>query len=264
MSPAGLPDAPRGRPVPYRGEDPYRRFCHWALYAAVVGLGTMLPLPAQGRQLIAYASLLLMGFAAVSTFGFVPKWRGQPHRWSSPALWLGVAFIAGGAAFDVAATLWHSPELELEGNPVAVALLDSGMAPVRVKLLGLVAQAGLVFAATMLWCNFCVRRSWYLRRLSDIGDGSLSLRLLGLRDGSVATLLFGRGTDYALLVSSLGALAIGAFAYRWYLGLEWFGWVPISRTLAPLACMALAWLALHGWACHRLTPRDRPADSSRR
>jgi len=264
VSPAGLPDAPRGRPVPRQGDDPYRRFCHWALYTAVVGLGTLLPLAAHGRVLIVYASLLLMGFAILATLGFVSRWRGQPHRWSSPTLWLGVLFIAGGAAFDIGATLWHSPDLEMESNPLAVALLDSGMALPRVKLLGLIAQCGLVFAATMLWCNFCVRRSWYLRRLSDIGDRSLSLRLLGLRDSSVATLLLGRGTDHALLVSSLGALAIGAFAYRWYLGLEWFGWVPISRTVAPLACMALAWLALYGWANHRLTPRDRPADFSSR
>lgn len=264
MSPAGLPGAPRGRPVPCHGDDPYRRFCHWALYAAVVGLGTLLPLAAHGRVLLAYASLLLMGFATLATLGFVRKWRGQPQRAASPTLWLGVLFIVGGAAFDIGATLWHSPDLAMESNPVAVALLDDGMAPARVKWLGLVAQCGLVLAAALLWCNFCVRRSWYLRRLSDLGDGSLSLRLLGLRDGSVATLLLGRGTDHALLVSSLGALTIGVFAYRWYLGLEWFGWVPVSRTLAPLGCIALAWLALYGWACHRLTPRNTPADSSSR
>src|SRR5262245_51655387 len=38
----------------------------------------------------------------------------------------GVVFAAGGAAFDVVATVKHSPDLELEQNPIARALLDSG------------------------------------------------------------------------------------------------------------------------------------------
>lgn len=264
MRPAGLPDAPGGRPVPYPAADPYRNFCRWAFCAALAGLGAWLPLSAQGRALIVCASLLLMTCAALATLGFIPKWRGQPHRGSSPVLWLGALFIAGGAAFDIAATVRHSPDLALEANPFAVALLDSGMPLARVMWLGLAAQAVLVLAGLMLWCNFRIRSSWYLHRLSDLGDGSLSLRLLGLRGGSASALLLGRGTDHPLLVSSLGALTLGVFAYRWYLGLEWFGWVPVSRAWAPLACMALAWLALYGWACHHLTPRDRPADPSTR
>src|SRR5262249_41400670 len=39
---------------------------------------------------------------------------------------LGCAFVVGGAAFDIFATVLHSPNLSDEGNPVARALLDAG------------------------------------------------------------------------------------------------------------------------------------------
>jgi hypothetical protein len=39
---------------------------------------------------------------------------------------LGIAFIVGGAVFDMTATVMHSPDLRFEGNPIARALLDSG------------------------------------------------------------------------------------------------------------------------------------------
>ena len=47
---------------------------------------------------------------------------------SANYIWMlaGMAFLIGGAAFDIGATIYHSPDLESEANPVARALLDSG------------------------------------------------------------------------------------------------------------------------------------------
>ncbi|HEY0333105.1 MAG TPA: hypothetical protein VGC74_05260 [Stenotrophomonas sp.] len=239
--------------------DVYRRFCRWAVLAILAGLGTLLPLPAQASVLCALASLSLVVIAALSTLRFVRHWRNHPRCWQSPVFWLGLAFMAAGVAFDILATLRHSPDLALEGNPIAVALLEQGLPIAGVKLFGLVAQVMLMLGAAMLWGNFCVRREWYLRRLDALGDGSLSLHLLGLGRASLVGVMLGVGSDIPLLVSTLGALMPGAFAYRWYLGLEWFGWVPISRIWAPLGCVGAAWLALYAWTSYRLTPGAPPA-----
>ena len=260
MSPAGLPDAPGGHPVSSNDAAAYRRFCRWASWTVVVGAGTLLPMESSWRALCAVAVLPLLAITAAATLRFPAQWPAQ-RNWRSPALWLGLAFMAGGTAFDIAATMRHSPDLAMEANPVAVALLDHGVPAARVKLLGLAAQAILLVAASMLWINFCARRAWYLRRLDALGDGSLSLHLLGQGQASVAGVLLGRGTDLAVLVSTLGALVPGAFAYRWYLGLEWFGWVPVSRGWAPVGCVALAWLALYAWASYRLTPPPPATDA---
>lgn len=250
------------RPVVLQAPDPYRRFLGWSLGAAILGLSVLIALPSPLARTSIAACLASLVMATWTALGFARQWSVPRRSRGRAGLWLGLAFIVGGVAFDITATLLHSPDLSAEGNPVAVVLLTQGVSSTWVKVIGVTAQALLLVCGLLLWCNFHARREWYLAQLSDVGDGSLSRRMLGWRDLSLGSMLLGRGGDAAVQVCTLGAVSLGVFAYRWYLGLEWFGLVPISRTVAPVACLLLAWLALYSWVCHRLSHRPPHAPES--
>ena len=63
----------------------------------------------------------------------------------------GLAFAAGGAALDVVATVLHTPDLSLEENPVARALLDGGHSLSFVYGYAFVCQALLVALLAVVW-----------------------------------------------------------------------------------------------------------------
>jgi len=217
----------------------YRWFYWVACVVAVLTIPVILGFGSAGSMAFVWSSIAGMAVLAVLSIGFTRHWNALP---TGPAMWAGAAFIAGGAVFDVYATLRHSPDLTDEANPFARAMLDNDVELRWVLLAGFVAQAALVAAAVMLWANFIARLDWYKQAIRDAEGMRMVGRIFGASDNRWLSLLGGR-VRHDVFASSMGFVVIGVFAHRWYLGLEWFGLVPISRIVVP-ACILLSTIAV--------------------
>ena len=76
-------------------------------------------------------------------------------------------FIVGGAAFDIAATLHHTPDLQQEANPIARALLDSGYSLPVVYGLAIVCQGLYISLICATWVALLKHRSFLVRSLGE-------------------------------------------------------------------------------------------------
>ncbi len=228
----------------------YRMFYRGAGFTALIlALCLFDVLPGLRLPMVA-GCLIGLGICAVLAFGFRRAWKRG--RVTIPLL-AGAAFIVGGATFDIYATLHHSPDLEYEANPLARTLLDEGLAPATVLMLGGIGQACLVFTSLMIWMNLVIRFKWYEGKIGTseraglAGRMLLANRMFGAPDNGLASLL-GMRTDPEVLICGVGFLMLPLYAYRWYLGLEWFGLVPISRIVVPVSLVVLALAVQFIWA----------------
>ncbi len=172
-----------------------------------------------------------------------------PARWVVP----GFFFIVGGAAFDMAATVLHTPDLRQENNPIARALLDSGYPVAAVYGLAAVGQTMYVALICALWAALLKHRSFLLISLREVrsplaffkaatGGGERTWRqwLCPLRRSELPD------ASYAVWIIAVVLIASGV--ERWYLGFEWYGFVSGLRVLVVVCsiliglCIYLAWL----------------------
>lgn len=247
--------------TPFPGSTPrYRRFTRLLAATCASGVITWLPLAPDLRSAFAVATLLAAVAVAVAAGALRRDWPtarlGKAWR---PAL-IGAGFITSAAAFDIGATLHHSPTLAYEANPIAIALLDNGTPLAWVLGMGGVAQLSATVAACLLWANFVVRRKDYVAWLAAAdGHVPLPMRLLGARRRSIVDLLIGRDLEPGAQIVALGPLALACATYRIWLGLEWFGWVPLSRVLMPAGVLLGTYLLLWQWARRQLQRSPLPA-----
>jgi len=198
----------------------------WYLPAAQAPLGWVLLAPA----CVCAAAFVALGFPRVA---LDLTSRGI-------LAWGGVAFFVIAAAADVAATLWHSPTLDEEGNVLVRSLLS------RWPLLWVLVGAGVFqlafFSLTVsLWHNLLARWSWYLGELATRDRLPLWLAMSGVRRGGMSRLFgMGRYADLALAASAF--YLPWAYLGRLYLAMEWMGWVPISRQVMPGVLLGAAFL----------------------
>lgn len=228
----------------------YRMFYVAAGLTAILIGACMFDGPQNAKMVLMACGFLGLVACAFLTLGFCRKWKGGRV---SPLLVAGIAFIVGGAVFDVCATLIHSPDLEHEANPLARTLLDAGISVDVVLLLGGSAQAFLVFTSVMIWMNLIIRLRWYEDRVREPGPSGLLGRLFGVPERGFRFMM-GKRNDPEIAICGLGFLIVPIFAYRWYLGLEWFEVVPISRIFVPVA-MLVATLAFQWFWAFRLSKK---------
>lgn len=181
--------------------------------------------------------LTLLGTAAVPPLPFI----------------LGVVFFAGGAAFDILATLLHSPDLKREGNPFARTLLDSSHPLMVVFVYGFVCQVLYVSVQCISWLAFLRHRSTILASLRGFQS-----RLLFIKAATGGANLTWRQWFIPLRWSELpqmyyafwllAMLMLVGSVDRWYLGFSWFELVPRIRwqvmtltVIGGIACY-LTWL----------------------
>jgi len=193
------------------------------------------------------AYLVLLGAAISLPLSAALALRGSA-RAPTGLLLAGVAFTAGGAAFDVGATLWHTPDLAQEGNVVARTLLDSGCSVGFVLAAGAVGQIASTASLVCAWAGLLRHRHLIL---ADIPiDGAVLPTLKAATGGANRTwrqwllpLRYAELPDAYHLWWATAAVLVAGSAYRWYLGLEWFGLVPFAWAngrvvVAVVACTA--------------------------
>jgi hypothetical protein len=102
---------------------------------AAIPTAYVLPIPLAGLAFLAFR-LMISGPKLVQ---------------SSKVLMLGGAFPGVSAWFDMLATIVHTPDLRLEQNPIARALLDSGHNCSFVVSYAVVCESLLMLAIGLLW-----------------------------------------------------------------------------------------------------------------
>jgi len=171
----------------------------------------------------------------------------------------GAAFIAAGAGFDIVATLLHSPDLRNETNPFARLLLDSGHSVPFVLAYGAVCQSLLVIGSILLWRGLLAHRATLIESIRD-SSGRFPGFMKAILGGAKLTwkqwilpwrsYRGDRSEKYFYYPWPIAAMLVGSAAYRWYLGLEWFGFAPGNRVVVGISSVVLGLAVYFGWAWH--------------
>lgn len=203
------------------------------LLGAAVGLWGLFVLLLEVDALLLPTVYALPVLAILFLIAVVRMARLGTGRASRRAVLPGVLFVVGGATFDIVATVIHSPDLELEGNPVARALLDTGHGLTFTYVYGAIAQLVFVAALVAMWVAFLRHRE---RLVDEVGrherfwpffKAATGARHLGWREWIVPLRMSEFPHPYPV-VWILVAVVLSASAERWFLGLEWFGLVPLG------------------------------------
>ncbi len=216
---------------------------HWIYWATFI-----LPVPC---LLLFYLSLRL--------------WQQGANIHSPIAFLAGSLFICGGLIFDLAATVHHSPDLTLEGNPLARNLLDLGFPLEFVFFYGFALQGILALVLCVLWAAFLRHRTWWLETSLQVAPHSFLDFLKATTGGGLLPwrqYLFyplpsdAKPSPYHMGVFLLPPGLLAAGLHRWYVGLEWFGVVPwispmVSGVAALAAGIAVSTVGLYLWFRHR-------------
>ena len=143
----------------------------------------------------------------------------------------GGLFIVGGAILDIAVTVAHSPDLELEGNPYVRILLDSQHPLPFVYLHALFTQSLYITLFCGVWIGFLRHRqilvdtisaasprNWVEFLKAATGGSHLSIRqwLFPIRP-SEAPIIY----HYVWLIAI--PIVFGISLLRWYAAMEWIG-----------------------------------------
>lgn len=151
----------------------------------------------------------------------------------------GGVFIVGGAILDMAVTVAHSPNLEMEGNPYVRILLDSQHPLPFVYLHALFTQSLYITLFCGIWIGFLRHRGIIVETISAASPNGWVEFLKAATGGSHLSIrqwLFPiRPSETPLLYHYVWLIAIpivfGISLFRWYAAMEWMGLVePESKT----------------------------------
>lgn len=166
---------------------------------------------------------------------------------------LGLGFLIGGPVLDLAATVTHSPDLAMEGNPVARALLDSDHSLFWVYRYAFATQAMLIATACALWIGLLRHRDQIVQAVgrhagfweffkAATGGGPLTWRqwLFPVKASEIPH-------PYHYFWIFVVAFVSGAID-RWAVALNWYGLVPLEARWAILGTsMTLGVTAYFAW-----------------
>lgn len=182
----------------------------------------------------------------------------------------GGLFIVGGAILDMAVTVAHSPNLELEGNPYVRILLDSQHPLPFVYMHALFTQSLYITLFCGLWIGFLRHREIIVHTIAASSPNTWVDFLKAATGGSHLSIrqwLFPiRPSEGPLVYHYVWLIAIpivfGISLFRWYAALEWIGVVEpesLTRCLIVLhgvfSTLVLYLLAL--WRLYRLAEQGQ-------
>ncbi len=179
----------------------------------------------------------------------------------------GCGFVVGGAGFDIFATVHHSPNLNQEYNPVARLLLDSDHSIGFVYAYGAFCQTALASVVCVIWGGFLRHRESIVNSVRT-STGLMQL-LKALTGGAGLTwrqwlcpLKTSELPDFSYYVWVFTAMLVAAGAYRWYLGLEWFGFSPVNSTYVGVIAMLCGIAAYVAWVHREVQRLNRELQAS--
>lgn len=162
----------------------------------------------------------------------------------------GFLFMVSGTLFDIINTVIHSPDLSLEGNPIARLFLDMSFSINQVYVIGFISQSILLTLFTILWAAFLKAYPLILKNTPKSTFWRTGISLFGGSKVSFFDLIIGK-VDPFFSITSVTPIILSIYLYRWYLGFEWLKLVPISRVLVPSIICSVAAIFYIYWS-HKL------------
>ena len=196
-------------------------------------------LPADSWRLHLYTAYSLPGLGLISLI-LLDRLVNQGKTrlpWGITAC--GGLFIVGGAVLDMAVTVAHSPNLEMEGNPYVRILLDSQHSLGFVYAHALFTQSLYITLFCGIWIGFLRHRQIIVDTISSSSPTSWVDFLRAATGGAHLTTrqwLFPiRMSEAPLMYHYIWLIAIpvvfGISLFRWYAAMEWIGLVePTDST----------------------------------
>lgn len=159
--------------------------------------------------------------------------------------WCGGMFIVGGAIADIAVTVAHSPDLEMEGNPYIRVLLDSEHSLPFVYVHALVTQSLYITLFCGIWLGFLKHRETIAKTIAVASPRNALEFFKAATGGAHLTMrewIFPiHPSEVPLMYHYIWLIAIpvvfGISLFRWYAALEWLGVVnpePMTRAAIVL------------------------------
>lgn len=141
----------------------------------------------------------------------------------------GCIFMVGGAFFDIAATIYHTPDLKREANPIVRFLFSNGFSISFIYIYGIIAQFLTILWSGFLWAAFIRHRTLWLNTVMLLKPKSFSAFIrfsfsgkpLGIIDFLIP---FGKGRSkkISFIFWIIIPTVVGIYLHRWLLGFHWF------------------------------------------
>lgn len=167
-------------------------------------------------------------------------------------LLLGLLLIVGGAAFDMTATVIHSPYLSQEQNAIARSLLDGGHDVSFVYGYAVICQSLYVAFIATLWIGLLRHRTTILnstrgsRTFPELVKAATGGSELSWRQWCLPQRLSELPRAYHLLWM-IAVILVAGSVYRWYLGFEWYGVFPGFALWIQVAAVAVGLSLYFRW-----------------
>lgn len=201
----------------------------WALVATY---GEFRGLALQSPSRLQIVTAYLLPIAALASSGILVRIARQGRELVSPLrFWLGCGLVVGAAALDLGVTFYFSPDLMDEGNPVVVALMDSGHALPWVIAHMLLTTFAIVGMFCAFWWAFLCHQPYLLEILREGNPANWTAFLKAATGGAHLSL---RQWMFPCKISELPRLyhgiwmvgisiVFGISLFRYYVALEWLG-----------------------------------------
>ncbi len=222
-----------------------------------------------GRATLAIIGLVasvILGIEILATLCSVHLAKQGSNRYSRATALAGILFIVGGIWFDVCVTIFYSPDLQRERNPLVVSFLSQNVPLWGIILFAFVAQGLLTVLSCVLWVAFLKHADIYLSAILAMRPRSL----LGFLFASI-----GFSTQYArfseVRISSayrffwIPAIGIINPLGRWLVGFEWLGIIPVrsaTHILVSFGSELPVVAAFLVWFLHRYYKSQKAVPSS--
>jgi hypothetical protein len=235
------------------------------LVAAIYAPALIFLVHAPRLVMLAAAYVLVVGLGLFAASAFRLMIAGTAPV-PGKAFAAGAAFIAGGAGFDIFATILHSPDLRNETNPFARFFLNSGHSVLFVLVYGALCQSLLAIGSVLLWRGLLSHRATIIDSIRG-SSRSFPEFMKAILGGAKVTWKQwiipwcrsrgDRSERYFYYPWPIAAILVGGAAYRWYLGLEWFGFAPGNRVVVGISSVILGLAVYFSWAWHAVRPSPR-------
>lgn len=201
-------------------------------------------------RMAAVYMLLLLGVLEL-TFA-IRLFRKGPASLNRGLAAAGCVFIVGGALFDIIATVIHTPDLRLEGNPLVVLAFAAGYSLASIYAYAAVFQAFHILHDVFLWLALLRHRETLVESLNSPRDFKHFFK--AVTGGAHLTW---RQWLFALNVRELPqlyplfwlfvVLLIASSTYRWCLGLEWFNVIHNTRVVVTVLALIGSVVCFYAW-----------------
>lgn len=206
----------------------YKRISQGLLASALMTGGLLL-----SPQII-LGTVFAVGMVLSIVFGFYYSFklfRALPGLLPLRNLWVGVFIVLGGALIDIIVTVFCSPDLSREGNPIVVLLFDLNFSLVMIYTVLFCIQVLMVSTCIILWASFL---KIYPKLLRNIPYKNLFITCkwwIGCGKMSFLDFILNRNSNYCFFISFCTFLLVLSHLNRWYCAMEWLNLVPFSRLI---------------------------------